>query len=165
MRSHATLHYVGAGRRSAAGLIDVALVLALVLAVALAVLIAGAGTGGGLDGTGSGTGTDRGDILLWLLVALPPAQVLLWWLLGGTPGMFLMGCLVLDANSARRLSLSRSLLRCLGFWLCVLALGLGFAWVVTDRRHQGLHDKLAGSVVVREDESSLSIEELAEKVN
>ena len=45
--------------------------------------------------------------------------------------------------------------------LCWLALALVpfaqllFLWVFFDRRHQGLHDKIAGSLVVRESASHL----------
>jgi uncharacterized RDD family membrane protein YckC len=37
-------------------------------------------------------------------------------------------------------------------------------WSIWDRRHQGLHDKLAGSVVIKEDESLMALDELLESV-
>jgi uncharacterized RDD family membrane protein YckC len=158
----APVHYVGAGRRTVAGLIDASLVLGLVVALVVAALMAGVEIGDQVDAIIAGTG---GGVWLWGFAALALAQALLWWLLGGTPGMLLMGCLVLDAKTGRRLSLPKSLLRCLGFWLCLAPLGLGLAWILRDPRHQGLHDKLAGSLVVGEDESLLSMEELSEMVN
>jgi len=33
-------------------------------------------------------------------------------------------------------------------------------WILRDPRNQGLHDKLAGSVVVKEDESLMTLDEL-----
>jgi len=58
------------------------------------------------------------------------------------------------------LSLPRSLLRGTGLWLGLAGLGVGVLWIIWDPRHQGLHDKLAGSVVIREDESLMALDEL-----
>jgi len=43
------------------------------------------------------------------------------------------------------------LLRYLGYYLSMLPLFLGFIWVGIDRRKQGFHDKIAGTVVIRQD--------------
>ncbi len=43
----------------------------------------------------------------------------------------------------------RMLLRCLGFLISVLLLGLGFLWIGFDREKRGLHDWLAGTYVIR----------------
>jgi uncharacterized RDD family membrane protein YckC len=32
----------------------------------------------------------------------------------------------------------------------ILTLGIGFLWIAIDRRKQGLHDKIAHTVVIRE---------------
>jgi uncharacterized RDD family membrane protein YckC len=46
-------------------------------------------------------------------------------------------------------------LRYIGYFLSALPLYLGFLWALWDRRHQGFHDKLAGTTVVRvEDDDS-----------
>jgi len=40
--------------------------------------------------------------------------------------------------------------RYFGYFLASIPLGLGLLWVAFDKRKQGWHDKLAGTVVIRE---------------
>ena len=82
------------------------------------------------------------------------------WLLG-TPGKHLQGCLVIDARSGRNMSCRQSLWRGLAMLLAVLPAGLGIFRIGWNRRKQGLHDKLAGTMVIMEDEAHLSLAELA----
>jgi uncharacterized RDD family membrane protein YckC len=42
-------------------------------------------------------------------------------------------------------------LRWLGYFLCVFTLYLGYVWVAFDKRKQGLHDRVCGTLVVRTD--------------
>lgn len=42
------------------------------------------------------------------------------------------------------------LVRTLGYLVCSVPVGLGFLWAARDPRHQGWHDKLAGTIVVRD---------------
>lgn len=69
-----------------------------------------------------------------------------WVLAGQTPGKWLTGLLVVQANG-ERLKLGRALLRWLGYWLSGI-LFVGFLWVLLDGRRQGFHDKLARTLVV-----------------
>jgi uncharacterized RDD family membrane protein YckC len=90
-----------------------------------------------------------------------PAYVLIWWLAPAiavvscwvwkqaTPGKMLFGARVVDAQTGRALSVGRATLRYLGYFLSTLLFCLPLLWVAFDRRKQGLHDKIAGSVVVR----------------
>ncbi len=100
----------------------------------------------------------------WWLGAVGLALMIFWKGLGATPGMLLVGCQVVRADNGRRLSLLQSFVRSIGLLLGLACLGLGVLWCIRDRRHQGLHDKLAGSVVVREDESLMTLAELVEGV-
>lgn len=89
-----------------------------------------------------------GDLLVgWVLPAL--LVVLFWHRWRGTPGKLWLSLAIVDARSGRAPSLRQSLLRYLGYFLSSLPFGLGFLWVVWDRRKQGWHDKLAGTVVIR----------------
>ena len=162
MRLDANVQYVGFGRRLVAGLIDVILMLALGAAVVAPGLLAGAAWGREMDPSALSWGSGSEILAGTLLGVFTLGQVLLWFALKGTPGMLLMGCLVLDARNGRRLALGRCLLRGIGLWLGLLALGAGLLWIVTDPRRQGLHDKLARSVVVKEDEALMELDELAE---
>jgi len=81
--------------------------------------------------------------------------------LQGTPGLRLMDCRLVDARSGQTIGLLRSLLRTTGLILAVLPGTLGLLWMFWQKRRQGWHDLLAGSVVIREDESLKSLRQLA----
>ena len=102
------------------------------------------------------------DIRLVLIENLLPAAItiVLWALLGATPGKFLLECRVVDARTGRRPGWLRASVRYLCYFVSLLPLGLGFLWIAWDRRKQGWHDKLAGTLVVVEDLVSESMEEL-----
>lgn len=111
---------------------------------------------------GSGVGSYGFVVLENLLPAL--ITIVLWSTLGATPGKFLMSCHVVDMHSGRRPGPGRALLRYLGYFLSALPLGLGFLWVIWDRRHQGWHDKLAGTLVVLEDETQVELSDLLQQL-
>lgn len=150
--------YEGFGRRLLAGLIDSAIALIVIVTLVLLRLASeenppqASALVAGLSGLWASAP--------WLFAMIFSAQTLFWTFLGATPGMLLLGCQVLRADSGKPLSLPWSLLRCVGLWLGLACLGAGILWSIWDRRHQGLHDKLAGSVVVTEDESLMRLEEL-----
>jgi uncharacterized RDD family membrane protein YckC len=78
-----------------------------------------------------------------------------WVLAGQTPGMRLMGLVVVRTNGAR-LGVGRALRRLVGLCISILTLGLGFLLVLVDDRRQGLADKLAGTLVLYAGESGLA---------
>lgn len=144
--------YEGFGRRVLTALVDV--IFLLLGAAGLALL--GFAAGAPLE--------SFSDHPAWWMATILCVQTLCWAFLGATPGMLLLGSQVLAVDTGRRLSLARSCLRCIGLWAGIACLGLGVLWIIWSPRHQGLHDKLARSVVVREDESLLSLQELVESV-
>jgi uncharacterized RDD family membrane protein YckC len=83
----------------------------------------------------------------WGLVLSACYFVGFWSLAGQTPGMRLMGVVVVPSTGGR-LTISRGLVRAVGLVVCWLTLGLGFLLVLVDDRRQGLHDKLAGTLVL-----------------
>ncbi len=104
------------------------------------------------------SGGSLGFMIDWML---PLAITVFCWLrFLGTPGKLLLGCQVVDARSGRSLGLGQALLRYLGYFVSALPLGLGFLWIIWDKRKQGFHDKIAGTVVVLEDESQRSLADL-----
>ena len=158
MRSEAQVTYEGFGRRLLAGIIDSALVLLLIVFLAV-VRFAVEGT----QPSASALLASLPGLALhgpWLLAMICSAQTLFWRFLAATPGMLLLGCQVVRADNAKPLSLLRSLVRSAGLWLGLGCLGIGVLWSIWDRRHQGLHDKLVGSVVIKEDESMIPLDEL-----
>jgi uncharacterized RDD family membrane protein YckC len=83
----------------------------------------------------------------WGAVLTTAYLVGFWSLAGQTPGMRLMG-IVLVPVSGVRLGVWQALRRVVGVLVCWLTLGLGFALVLVDDRRQGLHDKIAGTLVL-----------------
>ncbi len=162
MRPDARVTYEGFGRRLLAGFVD--LTLALVVVVTLVLLALASDENPPRASAFVAELSALRNHVLWLLAAIFSAQTLFWTFLAATPGMLLVGCQVLRADKGGRLSLWRSLVRGAGLWLGLACLGAGVLWSIWDPRHQGLHDKLAGSVVIKEDESLMALDELLESV-
>ena len=73
--------------------------------------------------------------------------VFFWTLVGYTPGKALLG-LQIVRQDGRPLSVGRSIVRFLGYWVSAIPLFLGFIWVLFDRQHEGWHDKISKTHVV-----------------
>lgn len=92
------------------------------------------------------------DLFMDFLVSslLPAAYVILFWVYNGaTPGKMAISAKVVDAVTGAHPSAPRYIARYVGYLLSMLPLGLGFIWIAFDKRKQGWHDKLSGTVVVR----------------
>ncbi|HEY5601494.1 MAG TPA: RDD family protein [Gammaproteobacteria bacterium] len=74
--------------------------------------------------------------------------VALWVRYQGTPGKLLLGCQVVDADTAEPIGYKQALIRYLGYFVSLLPLFAGFLWIAWDKRKQGFHDKMANTVVV-----------------
>lgn len=82
--------------------------------------------------------------------SLPPLyRGAFWTVIGQTPGMALFGLRVLRTDG-RPLGPGTALVRLLGEFVCICTFGLGFLPVATSSRRQGLHDRVAGTVVVHD---------------
>jgi uncharacterized RDD family membrane protein YckC len=57
---------------------------------------------------------------------------------------------VVDARTGQAITTGKAIGRYLGYYVSALPLLLGFIWVGIDKRKQGFHDKLAGTVVIRD---------------
>jgi len=73
--------------------------------------------------------------------------IFFWTLASQTPGKTLMGLQIITTDG-QRLTFGRAVRRLLGYIVSILTLWLGFAWILVDNRRQGLHDKIAGTLVV-----------------
>lgn len=71
-----------------------------------------------------------------------------WACRGQTPGSMILNIKVLSYDG-RQISFSTALKRFAGYAVCVLTLGIGFLILAFDERRQGLHDKIALTVVVK----------------
>lgn len=87
----------------------------------------------------------------FLVSYLLPAVVIIvfWTRREATPGKMLVSARVVDAATLDTIGTGKAIVRYLGYIVCIFTLGLGFLWVAIDSRKQGLHDKMAGTLVIR----------------
>jgi uncharacterized RDD family membrane protein YckC len=134
------LEYVGFWARAGAAFIDI--LWQLVLTAGLTLAVYGTTTTGGVS--------YQGPTHLFINFLLPAAVVIAFWLyLGATPGKLALRARIVDARTGEPMGKGQAALRYLGYFVSLLPFGLGYLWVAFDRRKQGWHDKIAGTVVVR----------------
>ena len=93
-----------------------------------------------------------GPLDVLIQVVLPIVALLAFWKFrNSTPGKMVFRAKIVDATTGNAPSDARLLIRFLGYFASILTLGIGFLWIAIDRRKQGLHDKIAHTVVVRDD--------------
>lgn len=86
--------------------------------------------------------------------------VFCWIKYGATPGKMLFDCEVVDARTYQKITFKQSIIRYAGYYVSIISFCLGFLWIIWDDRKQGLHDKIAKTVVVIHDESTIPLKEL-----
>lgn len=92
----------------------------------------------------------RGPADYLIQLVLPVAAVMMFWVFrSATPGKMAIGARIVDARTGQHPTTRQLIIRMVGYLLSWLPLCLGFLWIALDRRKQGWHDKLAGTVVVR----------------
>lgn len=85
--------------------------------------------------------------------ALPAAVVILFWrFYGATPGKLAVHAKIVDARTGGAPSTARLVGRYLAYFISAIPLFLGFVWIAIDRRGQGWHDKIAGTLVIYDDD-------------
>ncbi|MCL1476197.1 MAG: RDD family protein [Marinobacter sp.] len=85
--------------------------------------------------------------LSWILPAV--AVILFWVAKQATPGKMAVSAKIVDAKTGNAASTGQLIGRYLAYYLSLVPFCLGFIWVAFDKRKQGWHDKLAGTVVVQ----------------
>jgi uncharacterized RDD family membrane protein YckC len=121
--------YVGFQRRLAAFAIDALLAFVVIAPLALFGL--------------------RGFVVEALVPAL--AVLAFWRAYGATPGKLALGARIVDARTGGAPKPLALVVRYAAYFLSMLPFFLGFAWIAIDRRKQGWHDKIAGTLVVNDD--------------
>lgn len=88
----------------------------------------------------------------FMLQYIAPLVITVWFWTKylGTPGKLVLGLRVVDAETGHALSTPQAIGRYLGYFVSIIPFMLGIIWVGIDKRKQGFHDKLAGTVVIRE---------------
>jgi len=90
------------------------------------------------------------DAATGLVIAV--GTLLFWRYQGATPGKIAIAARIVDAETRGSPSTSRLVVRLFAYIVSALPLCLGFLWIAFDRRKQGWHDKIAGTVVIPDDE-------------
>ena len=135
------LEPAGLGRRLSSALYDLLLVVALVLAAGFPVsLLLGDAT----------HGWKRLAMQLWVLT-VAAAYFGWFWTHGGQTLAMKTWRIRLVREDGAAVSWPRALHRYALAVLGLAAAGLGFLWALVDRRGQFLHDRLAGTLIVRAD--------------
>lgn len=138
--------YVGFAKRLVAALIDVLILLVVSVPVQLAIY-------GKEYFSYAQQGRFAGFWDVVIQVVLPAiAVVLLWKYRGATPGKMAISARIVDAQTGRTPATGKLVLRYFAYIVSVLPLFLGFIWIAIDRRKQGFHDKIAGTLVVYDDD-------------
>jgi uncharacterized RDD family membrane protein YckC len=79
------------------------------------------------------------------------AIVITFWIAkGGTPGKMLLKMKIVDAKTLEKPGSIQSVVRYLGYFASFLPFLLGFIWIYYDKKKQGFHDKIAGTIVIIE---------------
>ena len=137
----ANLAYVGFWIRVWASLIDSILLLILIVPIGLYVF------GTNVLDTSRPPSEAGNFFLSWVI---PMLVVLVFWIRRqATPGKLLFHARIVDAATLGEPRPMQLVVRYLGYYVSMLFVFLGFAWVAFDQRKQGLHDKIANTLVVR----------------
>ena len=135
------LEYVGFWARVGAALIDSALIFIIIAPLITLYYGASYWTSGQ---------TVHGVIDILLSWIFPAVAIIAFWIAKqATPGKMAISARIVDARSGDAPSRWQYVGRYLGYFVSTIPFFLGLLWVAFDRRKQGWHDKLAGTVVVR----------------
>ena len=89
-----------------------------------------------------------GGFLVQLL--LPAALIVGFWVWKSTtPGKMVVSAKIVDAKTLGDPSTGQLIVRYVGYFISTFVFFLGFLWVAFDKRKQGWHDKIAGTLVIK----------------
>ena len=81
---------------------------------------------------------------------LPAIAVIIFWVYkAATPGKMITNLTIVDAKTGGKPSTGQFIGRYFAYYVSIMPLFLGIIWVAIDKRKQGWHDKLAGTVVIK----------------
>jgi len=86
-------------------------------------------------------------ILSWVFPAI--VIITFWAYKSATPGKMAVRVKIIDAETGQKPSTAQFIGRYFAYILSALPLLIGFIWVAFDKKKQGWHDKLAGTLVVK----------------
>jgi len=128
-RETAAFNYAGFWRRFAAYIID-----AIILGAVSGILIA-------IMGAQQTTSLLSGAIGIIYIIGF-------WTWRGQTPGKMAMGVKIVKTDGSP-IGIGRAILRYVGYFVSSIILLIGYLMIGWDSKKQGLHDKIAGTYVVK----------------
>lgn len=134
----AEVRYVGFWARVLASLVDSVAILFVLVPLALLLQMIGVGIAAGDPYAGT---------IVQIMFAL--VIIVFWAMRMATPGKMVIDAVIVDAKTFGKPRLFQYVIRYLGYFVSTIPFCLGLIWVGFDRRKQGWHDKLAGTVVIR----------------
>lgn len=136
------MEYAGFWIRTGASLVDT--ILIMIVTLPLLTLIYG-------EAYWLGGSPILGIWDLLISYVFPMIAVLMFWhYRSATPGKTAFRLVIMDESTGGKPSTGQFVGRYFGYILSVIPLFLGVIWVGVDSRKQGWHDKLAGTVVLRQ---------------
>lgn len=145
--NHERIEYAGFWIRTGASLLDTLLVM--IVTFPLLSVIYG-------DAYWSGDQVIAGGWDALISYVFPAVAVILFWhYRSATPGKMAFRLVIMDAHTGQKPSTGQYIGRYFAYIIALLPLFLGVIWVGIDRRKQGWHDKLAGTVVVQRPKKSV----------
>jgi uncharacterized RDD family membrane protein YckC len=136
--------YAGFWKRLLAFLIDTLILVVVFVAIAIAIY------GREYVRLASQGQTLLFDILVQFVLPAV-AAILFWRYRGATPGKMLVSARIVDAETLGAPSTGKLIGRYFAYIVSSIFM-LGFIWIAFDKRKQGWHDKLAGTVVILEED-------------
>jgi len=90
-------------------------------------------------------------VYFFLNYILPAIAFIAFWIFKSSePGKMVFGLKIIDEKTGGKPSKGQMIGRYFGYYVSGLILALGFIWIAFDKRKQSWHDKLAGTLVIRE---------------
>lgn len=142
------LQYTGFWARFGACLIDTLILLAIIIPTLVAIY--------GWNYFQS-TALFQGSADVFMNWIFPLIAVIAFWIYKqATPGKMAIDAKIVDAKTGGKPTAIQFFIRYIGYIISTIPLCLGFFWVGWDKKKQGWHDKLAGTVVVNPKSESKS---------
>ena len=86
---------------------------------------------------------------LMQIVFFSSLYLFFWIRVSATPGKVIMSLKIVDAETYEKPSRKQFFIRFFAYIVSAIPLGLGFLWVIFDKKKQGWHDKLAHTLVIK----------------
>ena len=144
--------YIGFWKRTLASIID-----AILLSFVLFPLLIGIYGWGYFDPNVKGFVAGPADLVISWIV---PIFIIIgfWVWRQATPGKMVIHSKIVDATTGENPTIKQWIIRYIGYFVSFIPLCLGYIWIAFDKRKQGWHDKMAGTIVIHKSDQSKQVE-------